>query len=131
MDFHSMSLAELKAHCAQLPKGRRIKHYYIKSRAELCYLLSLPELPKEMQVEKLTIHDLRKMAKDKNVRGIWGLSKGELHGLLFPENQEWDTSTVSTLQKDHQNQNDAQKHDPPQKPRTKKVRVKNIQQLAQ
>jgi hypothetical protein len=110
MDFHSMSLAELKAHCAQLPKGRRIKHYYIKSRAELCYL-----------------HDLRKMAKEKNVRGIWGLSKGELQSLLFPENQEWDTSTVSTLQKDHENQNDAQKHDTPQKPRTKKVWIKNVE----
>lgn len=128
MDFHSMSLAELKAYCAKLPKGRRIKHYYIKSRAELCYLLSLPELPKEMQIEKLTIHDLRKMAKDKNVRGIWDLSKGELQSLLFPENQEWDTtSTVSTLQKDHQNQDNAQKHNSPEKPRTKKVRIKYIQ----
>ena len=123
MDFHSMSLIELKAHCAQLPKGRRIKHYYIKSRAELCYLLSLPELPKEMQVEKLTIHDLRKMAKEKNIRGIWSLSKGELQELLFPENQEWDTSTVSTLQKDHKDNHHAEKENPPKKTNPNNVRV--------
>jgi hypothetical protein len=126
MEFHSMSLNELKAYCAKLPKGRRIKHYYIKSRAELCYLLSLPELPKEMQIEKLTIHDLRKMAKDKNVRGIWGLSKGELQDLLFPEHQEWDTSTVSTMQKDHQNQDDAKKHHGPQNADSKKVGTKQL-----
>jgi signal recognition particle subunit SEC65 len=126
MEFHSMSLNELKAYCAKLPKGRRIKHYYIKSRAELCYLLSLPELPKEMQVEKLTIHDLRKMAKEKNIRGIWSLSKGELQDLLFPEHQEWDTSTVSTMQKDHQNQDNAKKHDSPQNADSKNVRTKNL-----
>lgn len=122
-----MSLNELKAHCAKLPKGRRIKHYYIKSRAELCYLLSLPELPKEMQVEKMTIHDLRKMAKEKNIRGIWSLSKGELQDLLFPEHQEWDTSTVSTMQKDHQNQDNAKKHHSPQNADSKNVRTKNLQ----
>jgi hypothetical protein len=127
MDFNSMSLNELKAHCAKLPKGRRIKHYYIKSRAELCYLLSLPELPAELQVEKLTIHDLRKMAKDKNIRGIWGLNKKELQDLLFPENKEWDTSTLSTLYEDQENEDNAQKHDTPQKPDAKKVGVDNVE----
>jgi hypothetical protein len=127
MDFNSMSLNELKAHCAKLPKGRRIKHYYVKSRAELCYLLSLPELPAEMQVEKLTIHDLRKMAKDKNIRGIWGLNKKELQNLLFPENKEWDTSTLSTLYEDEQYEDNAQKHDTPQKPHAEKVGVNNIE----
>ena len=127
MDFNSMSLNELKAHCAKLPKGRRIKHYYIKSRAELCYLLSLPELPAELQVEKLTIHDLRKMAKDKNIRGIWGLNKKELQDLLFPENEEWDTSTMSTLYEDQEDQNNAQEKNAPQNANPKKVGVENVE----
>ena len=108
-----MSLNELKAHCAQLPKGRRIKHYYIKSRAELCHLLSLPELPIEMRVEKLTIHDLRKMAKEKNIRGIWGLSKKELQDMLFPEDQEWDASTMSTLEHDQEDEDNAKEQNAP------------------
>ncbi len=127
MDFNSMSLAELKAHCAQLPKGKRIKHYYIKSRAELCHLLSLPELPAEMRVEKLTIHELRKMAKEKNIRGIWSLNKKELQDLLFPENQEWDTATLSTLDQDEKNEDDAQKEDRPENARPKKVWVQDVE----
>jgi hypothetical protein len=127
MDFNSMSLAELKAHCAQLPKGKRIKHYYIKSRAELCHLLSLPELPAEMRVEKLTIHELRKMAKEKNIRGIWSLNKKELQDLLFPENQEWDTATLSTLDQDEKYENDAQEKDRPENARPKKVWVQDIE----
>ena len=127
MDFHSMSLNELKSYCAQLPKGKRIKHYYIKSRAELCHLLSLPELPIEMRVEKLTIHDLRKMAKEKNIGGIWSMSKKELQDLLFPEDQEWDASTMSTLEQDEENQDDAQKQDPPKNANPKKVGVHNVQ----
>ncbi len=127
MDFHSMSLNELKAYCAQLPKGRRIKHYYIKSRAELCHLLSMPELPVELRVEKLTIHDLRKMAKEKNIRGIWGLNKKELQDLLFPENEEWDTSTMSTLYEDQEDQNNAQEKNAPQNANPKKVGVENVE----
>jgi hypothetical protein len=127
MDFNSMSLAELKAYCAKLPKGKRIKHYYIKSRAELCHLLSLPELPAEVRVEKLTIHDLRKMAKEKNIRGIWNLNKRELQDLLFPENQEWDTATLSTLDQDEKNEDDAQEKDRPENARPKKVWVQDVE----
>lgn len=127
MDFHSMSLNELKAYCAQLPKGRRIKHYYIKSRAELCHLLSLPELPAEMKVEKLTIHDLRKMAKEKNIRGIWSLNKRELQDLLFPENQEWDAATVASLDQNQKNQDNADKEDRPQDAHPKKVWIDDVE----
>jgi hypothetical protein len=127
MDFHSMSLNELKAYCAQLPKGRRIKHYYIKSRAELCHLLSLPELPAEMKVEKLTIHDLRKLAKDKNIRGIWSLNKKELQDLLFPEDHEWDPATVAALDQNQKNQNNADKEDRPQDAHPKKVWVDDVE----
>jgi exonuclease V gamma subunit len=122
-----MSLNELKAHCAQLPKGKRIKHYYIKSRAELCHLLSMPELPVELRVEKLTIHDLRKMAKERNIRGIWGLNKKDLQDLLFPENEEWDTSTMSTLYEDQEDQNNAQEKSAPQNANPKKVGVENVE----
>ena len=122
-----MSLNELKAHCAQLPKGKRIKHYYLKSRAELCHLLSMPELPVELRVEKLTIHDLRKMAKEKNIRGIWGLNKKDLQDLLFPENEEWDTSTMSTLYEDQEDQDNAQEKNAPQNANPKKVGVQNVE----
>jgi hypothetical protein len=86
----------------------------------------MPELPVELRVEKLTIHDLRKMAKEKNIRGIWGLNKKELQDLLFPENEEWDTSTMSTLYEDQEDQNNAQEKNAPENANTKKVGVQNV-----
>lgn len=78
--LHAMSLAELK----KMAKGRRIKHYYILPRAELLHLLTLPELPKELVVQKLTIVQLRAEAKEKGIRGFWNMSRGELVNLLYP-----------------------------------------------
>lgn len=95
-----MSLAELK----KTAKGRRIKHYYIMPRIELLRILSLPELPKDVVVQKLTIIQLRAEAKSKNIRGIWTMSRGELLNLLYP-------STASTLS-EHQNRNSNQDETP-------------------
>ena len=80
MNYNSMSLVELK----QQAKGRRIKQYYIMKRHELIRLLSLPELPKELLLEKLTIVELREEAKSRGIRGFWGLSRGELLDMLYP-----------------------------------------------
>jgi hypothetical protein len=80
MDLHSLSLVELK----QRAKGRRIKQYYIMKRLQLIQLLSLPELPQTLLLEKLTIVELREEAKSRGIRGFWGLSRGELLEVLYP-----------------------------------------------
>jgi hypothetical protein len=80
MDLHTLSLVELK----QRAKGRRIKQYYIMKRLQLIQLLSLPELPKDLVLEKLTIVELREEAKKRGIRGFWGLSRGELLEMLYP-----------------------------------------------
>lgn len=75
-----MSLVELK----QKAKGRRIKQYYIMKRHQLIQLLSLPELPHGLVLEKLTILQLREEAKSRGIRGFWSLSRGDLLDLLYP-----------------------------------------------
>ncbi len=86
-----MSLVELK----QAAKGRRIKQYYIMKRQQLIQILSLPELPETMKIEKYTIHELRKMAKDKGMRGFWNLHRDELVQRLFPEHNQGNTRQSS------------------------------------
>lgn len=78
-----MSLVELK----QAAKGRRIKQYYIMKRHQLIHLLSMPALPESYRLEKLTIHELREQAREKGLRGFWGLHRDELMALLYPDNR--------------------------------------------
>ena len=80
MNYSTLSLVELK----QQAKGRRIKQYYIMKRHQLIQLLSLPELPPSLVIEKLTIVQLREEAKTRGMRGFWGLSRGELLDILYP-----------------------------------------------
>ena len=82
INYNKMYLADLKL----LAKTRRIKMYYIKTKEELVTLLNMTELPLSMKVEKMTIHELRKEAKKRNVSGFWSLRRGDLVKLLFPEN---------------------------------------------
>lgn len=104
----SLSLIELK----QLAKGRRIKQYYILKRLQLIQLLSLPELPETYTIEKLTIHQLRDMAKTKGIRGFWSLHRDDLVALLFPKYQERQPGQTSTDQ-DQQNESHADEHNNP------------------
>jgi hypothetical protein len=76
-----LSLVDLK----KLAKDRRIKQYYIKKRAELLELLAMEELPFKFKQEKMTIRELRTMAKEQGFKGFWGLSRDELMKLLFAE----------------------------------------------
>jgi hypothetical protein len=101
--MQSLSLIELK----QAAKGRGIKLYYILPKDELIRLLSLPELPLEMQLQKRTIRQLRQEAKAKHLTGFWGLSRGELLALLYPDEQ-------AAPNKNEKNQGHADKHDDPQ-----------------
>jgi hypothetical protein len=80
MDYSNLPLTELK----KLAKGRRIKMYYTKSIRELRWILAQTDLPMKYKVEKFTIKELRDQAKEKNIRGFWNLSRGELLALLYP-----------------------------------------------
>jgi len=116
MDYHSMSLTELKqAAKNHVPK---IKQYYIKSRIDLIKILNMTEFTVEMIVEKKTIAELRKEAQDRNLPNIWKLRRSELVELLYP----------STKQNDQDN-NNRQKHDHPQKGESDQVRVQVLKNI--
>jgi hypothetical protein len=106
MDYSAMSLVDLK----KIAKERRIKLYYVKPKDELVQLLSLPELPLELRLQKKTIRQLRQEAKDRNLSGFWGLSRGELLTLLYPDQQ-------GAADKNEKNQRNANEHDAPEKHR--------------
>jgi len=97
--YASMSLVDLK----KVAKTRRIKMYYTKKRHELIRLLSLPELPDSYTIEKYTIVQLRQQAKERNIGGIWKLTREQLVSVLYPLPQQHD-----------QNNHDAHEHDSPQ-----------------
>lgn len=104
MDYSAMPLLELK----KAAKGRGIKMYYVMPKDELVRLLSLPELPLEMRLQKKTIRQLRQEAKERNLAGFWGLSRGELLTLLYPDQQ-------GTADKNEKDQRDTHEHDAPEK----------------
>jgi hypothetical protein len=106
MDYAAMSLVDLK----KIAKERRIKLYYVKPKEELVHLLSLPELPLELRLQKKTIRQLRQEAKGRNLSGFWGLSRGELLTLLYPDQQ-------GAADKNEKNQSHANEHDAPEKHR--------------
>lgn len=97
----SKSLVDLK----KLAKGRRIKQYYIMKRHDLIRILSLPELPQTMILEKLTITHLRAKAKEKGLHGFWTLNRQALLELLYP---------AGALEKKNQDGTDPEKHKEPQ-----------------
>jgi hypothetical protein len=98
MDYHSMSLAELK----QVARDRtpKIKKYYIIPRAKLIELLTMEKLPQSFIIEKKTIHELRKEAQAKNLPNIWNLKRGELMDLLYPTKMDLNDSNSDDLKKD-------------------------------
>jgi hypothetical protein len=113
-NFHELSLLELKQYIKQ--HNIKIKHYYIMKRADLAELLSMAELPEEIRMDKITIVQLREMAKERGVRGIWALNREALMNLLFHE----------APHKNEKNKNDADKHDDPQEHYTENVGVQNL-----
>lgn len=104
--YNEMSLIELK----QAAKGKGIKMYYVMKRAELARLLSLPELPAEVLLQKKTIRELRQEAKEKNIQGIWKYSRKELMDLLYPNKK----AATDEDEKDHRHADehyDPENHD--------------------
>jgi hypothetical protein len=102
MDYHSMSLAELK----QIARDRtpKIKKYYIIPRTKLIELLMMDKLPEEYIIEKKTIHELRKEAQGKNLPNIWNLKRSELMELLYPIKTDLNDANSDTLKKNVRNQ---------------------------
>jgi secreted Zn-dependent insulinase-like peptidase len=108
-DVHALSLVELK----QLAKINNppIKYYYIKSRVELIQILT-SEFTEQMKIEKLTIHQLRKEARDKGHLNVWKMRRPQLVDLLY-----------SSPKEDKKNDDHTEEHDDPKEGKGKDVRV--------
>jgi len=117
VNYSELSLVELKQHAKTL----RIKQYYIMKRAQLIELLEMTSLPPSYKIDKMTIHELREEAKKRKIKGFWGLKRGELVSLLFPEDVG-----EATLDKDKQNQGQAEKHHKPHEHDPEDVWVENM-----
>ena len=100
MDYHSMSLVELK----QAAKNHtpKIRQYYIKKRHELIELLSMPQLPESYILEKKKRTELIQEAKTKGYDKLWNLKKSELLELLYPSTKQ-----------DYKDDDHTKKHDDP------------------
>lgn len=120
-DLNALPLASLK----KMAKGRRIKQYYILPKAHLVELLSMPELPSRYRIEKMTIIELRELARERELRGFWNLNKHQLTRMLFPEHNDAVENTAS-----HQHEkNDGQtgKHENPENQNANKVGVELVE----
>jgi hypothetical protein len=116
-DLNALPLASLK----KMAKGRRIKQYYILPKARLVELLSMPELPSRYRIEKMTIIELREIARQRELRGFWNLNKYQLTRMLFPEN---DDAVENTASHQHEkNDSQAGKHQNPENQDANQVRV--------
>lgn len=121
VDLNSMSLMALK----KMAKGRRIKQYYVLPKAKLVELLGMPELPKKYKIEKMTIMELRDIAKERGLRGFWSLNKEDLTRTLFPKDDDAVENAPT-----HQKQEDdgqASKHEEPEKEDANDVGVKMVE----
>lgn len=123
-DLNSLPLSALKKLAGDLPKGRRIKQYYILPKARLVELLSMDELPASYKIEKMTIIQLRKLAEERELRGFWGLNKAQLTRLLFPEND--DTVKNAPAHKHEEDDSQACKHQDPQNQDSNEVGVELV-----
>ena len=124
-DLNSLPLSALK----KMAKGRKIKQYYILPKARLVELLGMPELPSRYRIEKMTIIELREVAKTRELRGFWGLNKEQLTRMLFPEENNTVENTAS--HQHEKNDGKAGKHENPENQDTDKVRVELVENSAQ
>jgi hypothetical protein len=103
MDYHSLTFQDLKK--VARDHKPKIKQYYIKSRHELIQLLTMPQLPQQFIIEKMTIQELRDEARARGHKvGIWRLLRAELVELLYPSPDQ-----------NNKNNDSGKKHDPPNK----------------
>lgn len=102
MDYHTMSLAELKL--VARDRSPKIKKYYLLPRAKLIELLLMDTLPESFIIEKKTIHELRKEAQSRKLPNIWNLKRSELMELLYPTKMDLNDQNTDTLKKNVRNQ---------------------------
>jgi hypothetical protein len=103
MDYHSLTFQDLKK--VARDHKPKIKQYYIKSRHELIQLLTMPVLPQQFIIEKMTIQELRDEARARGHKaGLWKLLRAELVELLYPSPDQ-----------NNKNNDSGKKHDPPNK----------------
>lgn len=102
MDYHTMSLAELKL--VARDRTPKIKKYYLIPRAKLIELLLMDTLPESFIIEKKTIHELRKEAQTRKLPNIWNLKRSELMELLYPTKTDLNDQNTDTLKKNVRNQ---------------------------
>jgi hypothetical protein len=102
MDYHTMSLAELKL--VARDRTPKIKKYYLIPRAKLIELLLMDTLPQSFIIEKKTIHELRKEAQTRKLPNIWNLKRSELMELLYPIKTNLNDPNSDTLKKNVRNQ---------------------------
>lgn len=102
MDYHNMSLAELKLIARD--RTPKIKKYYIIPRAKLIELLMMDKLPESFIIEKKTIHELRKEAQAKELPNIWNLKRSELMELLYPTKMDLTSMNTNDLKKNVRHQ---------------------------
>lgn len=119
-DLNSLPLSTLK----KMAKGRKIKKYYILPKAQLVELLMMSELPSRYKIEKMTIIELRELAKQRQLRGFWGLNKEHLTHMLFPEDN--DTVENGSSHQHEKNNSKTGKHENPEDQDTNKVGVELV-----
>jgi len=115
-NYQKMYLADLKL----IAKTRRIKLYYIKTKEELIHLLTLPELPLAMKIEKMTIHQLRDEAKKRRITGFWELRRDALVELLYPKTEYVNEASPN---KNQENESETKEHHQPEEHDPKEVGV--------
>lgn len=122
-DLNSLPLSALKKLVVE--RGIKLKQYYILPKAELVRILSMPELPSRYKIEKMTIIELREVARQRELRGFWNLNKYQLTRMLFPEN---DDAVENTASHQHEkNDSQASKHQNPENQDANKVRVELVE----
>ena len=103
MDYHSLTFQDLKK--VARDHKPKIKQYYIKSRHELIQLLTMPVLPQQFIIEKMTIQELRDEARARGHKaGLWKLLRAEIVELLYPSPDQ-----------NNKNNDSGKKHDSPNK----------------
>jgi hypothetical protein len=101
LNIESMSLVELK----QYAKTKKIKQYYIMKRADLIEILTMKELPFKYTLEKMTITEMRMLAKERGMRGFWSLSKSQLSDKLFASHNEKKDNGEASEHEDPEDEN--------------------------
>jgi hypothetical protein len=82
----------------------------------------MEELPKELKIEKMTIHELRDEARKRGLRGFWALRRDRLVELLFPEHVH-----ETTPDKNEKNHSKANEHYNPKNHNPKDIRVEDME----